>query len=78
MIKRSKKQAFDNDISIIDNISQHRVNHNSRQQKRYVFQQILKLIRALALMGLAYWGWITRDTIQDFIVHIFTNPKILP
>ena len=77
-MKRSQKQEFDNNISIIDNISQHRVNNNSREQKRYVFQQILKLIRALSLMGLAYWGWITRETIQDFIMEIFINPKILP
>jgi len=77
-MKRSQQPEFDNDISILDNISQHRINHNSQKKKRYVFQQFLKLIRTLALMALAYWGWITRDTIHAFIVELLTNPKLHP
>jgi len=75
---KRKQQQFDDDLTIIENILQQRENQNNRNNKRYVIQQAFQFIRTIALLGLAYWGYITRHTIHAFIVELFTNPKLHP
>ena len=74
----SRKPEFDTDLSVIENISQQREKQNDRAYHRYTVRRFFKLLRTLGLIALAYWGWITRYTIQEFIVDFFTNPKLMP
>ena len=73
-MKISRKPEFDENLTIIENIFQQRKRKTSRDYQRY---QFFRFTRILALIALAYWGYATRHIIQDFIIHLFTNPKLL-
>lgn len=75
---KPRKPEFDTNLSVIENISQQREKQNEREYHRYTVRRVLNFLRILALIALAYWGWSTRHTIQEFIVHFFTNPKLMP
>ena len=76
-MKLSRKQKFDQGLSILENLTQQREKQDNKQHRRYILQQAYKFIRAIALLALAYWGYTTRHTIHAFIVEFFTNPKLL-
>ena len=76
-MKRRKKVEFNDDLSLLENLSQHREDRNKQNHRRYVIQRILYFLRVLALIGLGLWGYFTRDIIREFILDVFTVPKLI-
>ena len=76
-MKPRKKVEFNDELSLLDNISQHREEHSKRNHRRYIIQRILYFLRVMALIGLGVWGYLTRDIIREYILDVFTTPKLM-
>jgi hypothetical protein len=76
-MKPQKKVEFNDDLSVLENLSQHREDLNKKNHRRYVIQRGLYYLRVMALIGLGVWGYLTRDIIREFILDVFTVPKLI-
>ena len=77
MKKAAKKNQF-NDLTPIEILEQQRLLQQKADYRRYIIRKTLGYLRTIALIALGIWGYMTRDTIREFILNIFTNPKLTP
>jgi hypothetical protein len=71
-----QKNTFNKDLTPFENMELQRKLHEKRSHQRYITQRILYFIRLSGLIALGIWGYLTRDTIYNFILDKFTNPKL--
>jgi hypothetical protein len=74
--QRKKDLAVHKDLTPFESLELQRRQQEQADHRRYVIQRVLGIIRTIALIGLGIWGYMTRDTIREFIINFFTNPKL--
>ena len=75
-MKHTNNKNKYSDMTPFEILERQRLLHQKAEYRRYIIRKILGYLRTIALIGLGIWGYMTRDTIREFILNIFTNPKL--
>ena len=75
MKKDQNKNQFSN-LTPFEILEKQRLLQQKADYRRYIIHKVLGYLRTIALIGLGIWGYMSRDAIREFILNIFTNPKL--